>query len=388
MEQTYVVADLFCGAGGFSTGAERAIADLGGRMNLYAINHWAKAIATHSANHPDAWHLIQDVNTVNPASVVKGGYLDILIASPECTFHSRARGGKPIHDQGRMSAWAVMDWLTKLDVRTVLIENVPEFTDWGPLINERPDKAHKSEQFQAWFLTFAALGYRAEWRMLNAADYGDATTRVRFFLIARKDDLPITWPEPSHAKGDTGMFPGRLPWRGAREVIDWSNQGKSLLDHPKYIKKPLSPKTRTRIARGLQRFGGPLAPLYIRLLNLDDQEDTVPAEILEQPFLINRHGENGSGLVHPVEDPMPTATGREPEYLVKTGAQPFHGSDRQHTAPRDVGAPIYTITTLTGGGLYLIKPEALPFLNANRNANAPKGMDEPVPLLTTAHGGG
>ena len=59
--------------------------------------------------------------------------------------------------------------------------------------------------------------------MLNAADYGDATSRTRFFLLARKDGNPVVWPEPSHAKGDVGMFPGRRPWRGAREIIDWSN---------------------------------------------------------------------------------------------------------------------------------------------------------------------
>ena len=64
--------------------------------------------------------------------------------------------------------------------RDPLIENVPEFIDWGPLDEDgRPDKSKKGIHFQAWFLTFQSLGYRAEWRMLNAADHGDATTRVQ-----------------------------------------------------------------------------------------------------------------------------------------------------------------------------------------------------------------
>ena len=348
---TFLVADLFCGAGGSSTGAMRAIRDIGARMDLVAINHWNTAVATHSMNHPWARHLVEDVNVVDPEAVVEEGRLDLLMASPECRFYSRARGGKPVHDQGRMNPWVVHNWLTKLDVRCVLIENVPEFVDWGPLSPDgRPDRAHRGEHFQAWFLTFFSLGYQAEWRMVNAADYGDATTRTRFFLIARKDGLPVAWPEPSHTKGDTGMFPGRRPWRGAREIIDWSNPGRSLLDDPKYRKKPLSKNTRRRIARGLERFGGPLAPLYIQLLDLD--------------------GDDADG-------PLRNAT---------TKPQPFHGSRRQHMVPRGIDQPIHTVTTRDGG--YLIQPVAEPFVGANRNNNVPKSTDAPIPAATTAHGGG
>ena len=314
------------------------------------------------------------------------------MASPECKFFSRARGGKPVHDQGRMNPWAIHNCLTKLDVTCVLIENVPEFVKWGPLNpNGRPDKAHKGEHFQAWFLTFHSLGYQAEWRMLNAADYGDATTRIRFFLMARKDGRPVVWPEPSHAKGDTGMFPGRLPWRGAREIIDWSNAGRSLLDDPKYSKKPLSEKTRLRIDRGLERFGSPLAPLYIQLLDLPESYPGSPPDTLGdvgQPFILNRNGENGTALVHSVEAPLPTATARGAGYLVEPEARPFHGSDRQHTLPRSIDQPVHTVTTLTGGGNYLVQPVAEPFVGGNRNNNVPKDLDEPIPAVTTAHGGG
>ena len=79
----YLVANLFCGAGGSSTGAKQAIAEIGGTMELVAINHWNTAIATHSANHPTARHLVEDVSMVDPEAVVEEGRLDLLMASPE-----------------------------------------------------------------------------------------------------------------------------------------------------------------------------------------------------------------------------------------------------------------------------------------------------------------
>ena len=383
MTRTYFVADLFCGAGGSSTGARRAIEKAGGTMRLVAVNHWNTAIATHSTNHPDATHVVENVSIVDPEAVVESGYLDILMASPECTYHSRARGGKPTHDQGRMNPWAVMNWLTKLDVQHVLIENVPEFVDWGPLnpVTRKPIKAKRGEHFQSWFLNFFLLGYHAEWRVLNAADYGDATTRTRFFLLARKDGHPIQWPEPTHAKGNTGMFPGRRRWRGAREIIDWTNPGRSLLDDPKYTKKPLSEKTRRRIARGLERFGGPLAPLYIRLLDLPEHQVDGVEGRLNPGFIVNRHGENGAARVHSVDEPMPTATCRGAGYLVQPEAQPFVQANRNNNAPKGVHEPVPTVTTAHGGGSFLLAPGLHPFVPAHRRDTEPQSTEEPAPTV-------
>ena len=85
-----LVADLFCGAGGSSTGARRALARLGFHMKLVAVNHWNVAIETHSLNHSEARHYCQDVNTVKPTEVAPEGKLDLLMASSTCTYHSRA----------------------------------------------------------------------------------------------------------------------------------------------------------------------------------------------------------------------------------------------------------------------------------------------------------
>lgn len=126
------VIDLFCGGGGTFTGIKQAAAQFGLAVNGLAINHWDMAIATHSKNHPEAKHLCASVEAVNPEEVFgrrKRPFL--LVASPECTNHSRARGGKPINDQSRASAFAVLNWITRLVPENVIIENVPEFRDWA-----------------------------------------------------------------------------------------------------------------------------------------------------------------------------------------------------------------------------------------------------------------
>jgi DNA (cytosine-5)-methyltransferase 1 len=108
----FLAADLFCGAGGSSTGCARAIRAIGGELLLVCVNHDKTAIATHRRNHPSARHFIEDLNGADPERLVPERRLDLLMASPECRFHSRARGGKPINDQLRMSAYAVQRWLT------------------------------------------------------------------------------------------------------------------------------------------------------------------------------------------------------------------------------------------------------------------------------------
>ena len=390
--QTYLVADLFCGAGGSSSGARKAIEALGGQMELVAVNHWQRAIDTHSINHPNARHVVEDVSMVNPEEVAEEGRLDLLMASPECTYHSRARGGKPIHDQGRMSPWAIHNWLTRLDVSTVLIENVPEFVDWGPLDpkTKRPIKSRKGEHFQPWFLTFHNLGYQAEWRILNSADYGDATTRTRFFLIARKDGAPIRWPEPTHSQTGADTMLGTLPkWRGAEEIIDWRDPGRSLLDDPKYRKRPLSIKTKHRIAKGLQRFGGGLAHLYIRLLDLPDTDKTAPVTEADDSsaIILNRHGENGSNRCHPVTEPLPTVTCRGGGYLVSReirslAEEPatFHCANRNQNTPRTMDQPIPPLTT--GRNIFLVTKDAKPFLLGQQSGGAPRTVEDPSPTIT------
>ena len=392
--RTYLVADLFCGAGGSSTGALQAITALGGTMELVAVNHWHTAIETHQLNHPTARHFIADLETADPETIVPEGKLDLLMASPECRYHSRARGGKPIGEQGRMNPWTVHRWITALDVRCILVENVPEFTDWGPLdTHGKRDPKRRGLYFEEWVRSLWGLGYQAEWRLLNAADYGEATSRRRFFLLARNDGKPIRWPEPTHSKHGGDTLHGPVPrWRGAQEIIDWSNPGRSLLDDPKYRKKPLALKTRQRIAQGLQRYSSPpLAPLYVRLLDLPDYPDesqldatqpqeTQSEETQDAPFIINRHGENGSARCHSVHDPAPTATCRGSGYLVTHQAEPFTCANRNHNAPKGITEPVATLTTTSpGGGIFLANPVLVEYYSQSVAAS----VEHPLPTVTT-----
>ena len=145
-----LVADLLCGAGGSTTGCERALLELGftlDQIEFVCVNHWQTAIDTHSINHPRARHYVQDIATGRPHLMVPEGYLDLLMASPTCTHHSNARGGKPTSDQQRSDPWHIITWLTELRVKRLIIENVWEFVKWGPVDEKtgKPIKAREGE---------------------------------------------------------------------------------------------------------------------------------------------------------------------------------------------------------------------------------------------------
>lgn len=147
MSKIIHAADLFCGAGGTSTGLRMAAEALGLNLKLTAVNHWETAIETHAANHPWAEHLCTSLEGLKPSAAVPGGKLDLLVASPECTHHSIARGGRPRCDQSRASAWHVLHWCQELYIRNLLIENVPEFASWGPLSESgKPIKSMRCNQ--------------------------------------------------------------------------------------------------------------------------------------------------------------------------------------------------------------------------------------------------
>src|SRR5579863_1927007 len=353
-----LVADLLCGAGGSSTGAARALEELGLDMDLVCVNHWQVAIDTHSKNHPEARHYCQDIATVRPAQLVPEGYLDLLMASPTCTHHSVARGGRPTSDQQRSDPWHIITWLTELRVKRIIIENVWEFTSWGP-INARtgkPIKSRRGEYFAAWISALKALGFEVEWKKLNAADYGDATTRQRFILIGRSDRKKIRWPIPTHAKPRDGvdLFATLKPWRPARDIIDWSIKGRSIFDR----KKPLAPATLARIYAGVTKFGWP------------------------EPFIVTlRNHMSAQGI----DVPIPTIFAGGTHIGI---AQPFVFAPGSTGAPRLTEDPLPTITT---GGAGADRPGCArpimvePFLMSRKGEGAPRSVEEPTPTQVAKH---
>lgn len=185
------VADLYCGAGGSSTGLLNKAGELGIAVDLTAVNHWETAIETHSQNHPGVRHICGELDSLNPRKII-GRHLDLLWASPECTYHSKARAGKPVDDQRRATAWCVVRWAEALKPKHILCENVSEWQGWAPLLpNGKPDPKKHGQIFRAWVGCLRAMGYAIDYRVLNCADYGDATVRKRLFLQATLGGRPI-----------------------------------------------------------------------------------------------------------------------------------------------------------------------------------------------------
>ncbi|WP_247455425.1 DNA cytosine methyltransferase [Bradyrhizobium sp. 174] len=343
-----LVADLLCGAGGSSTGCERALSELGLEMELVCVNHWPTALETHKRNHPEARFYCQDIATVRPHIIVPEGYLDLLMASPTCTHHSVARGGKPTSDQQRSDPWHIITWLTELRVKRLIIENVWEFIGWGPVDARtgKPIKSRKGEYFRAWIDTIRRLGFEPEWRKLNAADYGDATTRQRFILMARSDNKSVHWPVPSHTKTGDGklLFPGMKPWRPARDIIDWDLKGRSIFNR----KKQLAPKTLARIYAGALKFGWPDPFLVILRNHMDGKSVDGPLPTiaangthigLAQPIIVNMKGQS---TATGADSPLPTQTSHAGHVYV---AEPFVMAPGSTGAPRATDEPLPTITT-------------------------------------------
>jgi DNA (cytosine-5)-methyltransferase 1 len=378
------VADLFCGAGGSSTGAKQAIERLGRRMDLVCINHWDRAIETHKRMHPEARHYCQDVSSARPIECVPEGRLDLLMASPTCTYHSRARGGRPTSDQQRMDPWHVITWLTELNVARLLIENVPEFVDWGPVDPKtgKPIKAKKGLYFQQWLTALRGLGYQVEYRMLNCADYGDATTRRRFFLMARKRGR-IRWPEATHTKEPQHNLLAPLQkWRPARECIDWALRGRSIFRR----KHALAPRTIQRIYAGAVRFAWPEPFLVVLRQHMAGRSIELPLPTiaargthigLATPILVGNGGAQYAGKPRSVEDPLTTVLTQDRRaiaepVLIRSDA---HGARKLRA--RSADEPVQTIVGSGGIGI------AEPFVLSQASGGAPRAVSDPFPTITT-----
>ena len=319
--------------------------------------------------------------------------MHLLVASPECTFHSVARGGRPIEDQKRVPAWGVIQWVQELFVDSVVIENVPEFKRWGPLgANGKPLKRRAGETYQAFLQALRSLGYRIEEKILCCADYGDATTRRRLFIVATRKGAPA-WPVPSHGPRDqitvqSSLFPESLkPWRPAREIIDWELKGKNIFGR----KKPLAEKTMRRIAAGMKKINGLYIEPFLVMLygtnktrSVDQPLPTVTANGqhigLCEPFLLSQAS---GGAPRPIEEPVPTICARGAVQMVEPFLIPFFG-EREGQEPRThtVDEPIPTVTGHGAGGV--VEPYVVAIDQNGGNGPYVKSVEEPTPITTEA----
>ncbi|GHE72867.1 type II DNA modification methyltransferase [Camelimonas fluminis] len=258
-----LIVDSFAGGGGASTGIEWALH----RSPDFAINHDAEALCMHEANHPMTMHLPHNIWKVHPASITQGRPVGVLWASPDCRSHSRASGGKPRKQNIRDLAWVVVRWAKTVRPKLILLENVREFAEWGPLTDSgQPCKERLGQTFADWVSKFERLGYRVEYRFLKACDYGSPTIRERLFLVARCDGKPIIWPAPTHGShDDLRVIAGLIkPHRISADIVDWSIPCPSIFmdregahDYKRstgvIVKRPLETASLARIAKGIRR---------------------------------------------------------------------------------------------------------------------------------------
>lgn len=378
------LTDLFCGAGGSSTGA---IAVPGVSVRI-ASNHWDLAVETHNTNHPDADHLCADLSNTNPRRFPR---TDILWASPECTNHSVAKGRKrsdaqpdlfgevlpdAAAERSRATMWDVPRFAEAHRYRAVIVENVVDAWHWEP--------------FRAWLMAMDCLGYDHQPVFLNsmhAQGFGQGApqSRDRMYVVFWRKDNPR--PDLDRVTRPPAVCPScgpvramqvwkradRTPWgryraqyvyrcpsvkcrnqilepafRPAADIIDWSHLGQRIGDR----QKPLAAKTLARIQAGIERYWAPLL---------------VPVE-----------GREGKQAV-PVDQPARTMTTRnETGLLVPTG-----GTWRNDATSTD--DPIPTRTTRENDGIALA-----PFIAELRGGGSKhRPVSEPLATLTasgTHHG--
>lgn len=244
-----LVIDNFAGGGGASTGIEQAI----GRPVDIAINHDPEAIAMHRINHPYTTHYCESVWDVDPVKIINGRPVGLVWLSPDCKHFSKAKGGKPVEKRIRGLAWIALRWVDLTRPRVLILENVEEFQTWGPLGKDgRPCPARKGKTFRSFVNALKRHGYSVEFTELRANMVGTPTIRKRFFLVARRDGLPIQWPAKTHDRADShDVLNGKLQAeQTAADCIDWSIPCPSIFDR----ERPLADATCRRIAAGLIRY--------------------------------------------------------------------------------------------------------------------------------------
>lgn len=400
-----LIVDNFAGNGGASTGLELAF----GRTVDIAVNHDPDAIKMHQTNHPWTKHYQEDVYKVSPKKVCNGHPVGLAWFSPTCTHFSKAKGLPLVDRHIRGLAWVTLRWVEEVRPRVLMLENVPEFQSWGPLMpdpkgrGEVPDPDHRGETFQAFIQMLTTgckernaafyeacqelkidpngemaqhlldgYGYDVEFRELVAADYGAATTRKRFFMVARCDGRPIVWPEPTHApRNSEAVKRGeKLPWKSAAEILDWSQPCPSIFDTKEEIRekydlkaqRPLAPNTMARVIHGLDKHVIRSAEPYI--------------------IEVNHKGEYRG---QDIKDPLHTVTGKLGTGLCDPILTPWTVTNTSNSVGSPVTEPVNTARTCCGGGQMLCGATLVQYHAGKGGETRGQSLKRPLMTVDTAN---
>lgn len=387
--------DLFCGAGGTSTGVEHATIDGEKCAKVIAcVNHDANAIASHAANHPDALHFTEDIRTLELSPLVRHvramqrpGLKVVLWASLECTNFSKAKGGLPRDADSRTLAEHLFRYIDAIKPDYIQIENVEEFMSWGELDdNGHPVSRDKGKSYLKWVRQVCSYGYDFDWRILNAADYGAYTSRRRYFGQFAKKGLPIVFPEPTHAKvipNENMLFKDDIkPWKPVREVLNLNDEGESIFTR----KKPLVEKTLERIYAGLVKFVAGGKDAFLVKYNSYNQNGHYKAPSIDEPcptvtvqsrlgvakvqFLSKQFSGDPNGKNISIEQPAGTITTKDHHAFISA----YYGNGNNHS----LEGPAPTLTT--NDRLAMVTSR---FLDSQYGNGSPSSIDSVAPTTTT-----
>lgn len=402
----FLVIDLFCGAGGVSTGF--IMAKDGLAKVIACVNHDAKAIESHWKNHPEVKHFEEDIRTLDLTELAmcskdwQHKYPSaklVLWASLECTNFSKAKGGQPRDADSRTLADHLHRYIDILQPDYVMIENVVEFMSWGPLDeNGKPISRKNGKDFLRWGREICAHGYLNDdgWKEINSADFGAYTSRNRLFGIFYRPGLPIAWPEPTHSKKlNKGMFGGLEKWKPVKDVLNFSDEGESIFTR----KKPLSEKTLERIYAGLVKYVAKGDTAFIskyfsgrpagKVNSVNEHASTITTfggQTLVQPVsLLKYNSTNGQTGVHvppSVDEPAPVVAAQNRLGLIQAEFIVQRNSGNPESKIVDVNGPARTITA-TGGNQDLVQPQFLDVIYGN---GYPSSIDSPAPTVRTKDG--
>ncbi|MEB2845909.1 DNA cytosine methyltransferase [Endobacterium cereale] len=390
-----LIIDSFAGGGGASTGIELAL----GRSPDIAVNHNPAALALHAANHPETLHLSENVYKVDPLDYLRRRHVGLAWFSPDCKHFSKAKGGKPVERNIRDLCWIIPGWIERIQksggkVDVVIMENVEEFKDYGPLMQtERglmPDPERKGETFKDWCQKLRKLGGKIEFRELRACDYGAPTIRKRLFVIVRFDGKPIVWPEPTHGKPtDAAVVAGRkLAWRTAAECIDWSLPCPSIFDdstaimakHSLRAVRPLADATMSRVARGMKRYVLDAERPFLVQVSCNTgekrrasdswtQRHDVAATIAPHLSAFYGAGKGGNDRAAPADEPVRVISTANRHALIAPNLMSLKGSARRDSAANDPHP-----TVLAGGGHSAV---IAPVLSYAQQGGANRSVEDP-----------
>ena len=395
--------DLFCGGGGSITGAINALNSAGVAYEGRGYNHWDIAIRTIQMNHPeivpDFERACTPIEAVVPDEIfdVDPQRIDVIWASPSCTHHSVAKGGKPRSNQLRSQPENIIPYIRLTKCRRLYVENVRELESWGPLLDKdtiikgklykagMPDPREAGKFFDLWIREIKASGYKVDLAYMNSADYGAATSRERLIIQAVRKSAgeKIIWPEPTHSQF-SDLF-GYKPWRSAAEIIDWSIPGESIFTR----KKPLCEKTIRRIEAGIRKYWGEWAEPFLIVLRgtHDDQiaSSAIPLTAplpaittsgahfaLVRPFLTRYNG--GDERNHSISDPVPVIDTSNRYGVIAPMFIPQHGGG----SVKPCTNPLSTIATTASIGV--VSPFIVEYYGQGETRDL---FHEPLATITT-----